>query len=118
MIEAGHFQEVTRLLDLLNRPAAPAPAPADADANSAAAAASAATGPRQTFLFSATLMLPPAARETHAKRVAQHKPLPSGSAADSLMQKVAFLNPLKACHPPGGGSTRRSCPQRRGAGRA
>ncbi|EOD12093.1 hypothetical protein EMIHUDRAFT_213860 [Emiliania huxleyi CCMP1516] len=38
-------------------------------------------------------------QETHAKRVAQHKPLPSGSAADSLMQKVAFLNPLKACPP-------------------
>ena len=53
---------------------------------------------RQTFLFSATLMLPPAARESSAARLAKNKPLADaqkGSTMDSLLRQVVFRNSLK-----------------------
>ena len=52
---------------------------------------------RQTFLFSATLMLPPKARESNAKRLTKQKPGSSGGAGamDSVMRTIVFHNPLK-----------------------
>eukprot|EP00965_Chrysotila_dentata_P172939 5707489-Pleurochrysis_carterae.AAC.1 len=50
---------------------------------------------RQTLLFSATLMLPPAAREAHAKKIKAHKPIPTGSAMDTLMRAVPLTQKLK-----------------------
>eukprot|EP00967_Tisochrysis_lutea_P044219 scaffold53551_cov23-Tisochrysis_lutea.AAC.1 len=68
MIETGHFQEVSRILELLGQiPRATSTGPDARNLN---------TRPRQTFLFSATLMLPPAAREAHAKKIKNHKPVP------------------------------------------
>ena len=50
---------------------------------------------RQTFLFSATLMLPPAAREANAKRVARHKVAGGHSTMDKLLRMLRFRNTLK-----------------------
>ena len=50
---------------------------------------------RQTFLFSATLMLPPAAREINAKRLKRHQAVKPDSTMDKLLRTVKFQNAMK-----------------------
>jgi ATP-dependent RNA helicase DDX24/MAK5 len=86
MIEAGHFQELSRILEMLDQPPPPSqhasqPDPADESQQEAILGPSLPPSVppgrrRQTILMSATLMLPPAAREAHAKKVKNHQPLP------------------------------------------
>ena len=61
----------------------------------AARATVAATAPRQTFLFSATLMLPPNAKEMNAKRLAKHKATSTESTMDQVLRMIVFRNEMK-----------------------
>ena len=54
---------------------------------------------RQTFLFSATLMLPPGAKEANAKKILSHKPMGT-STMDNLLKKIVFKNQTKVLIPP------------------
>ena len=108
MIEAGHFKELRNILNLLERGTAgvdegdyEAPTPVEFDDGNGAARGGAKK--RQTFLFSATLMLPPMGREANAKRLEKHGKAPAvgggaaggGGAMDSVMRMIVFRNPLK-----------------------
>ena len=93
----GHFKELESILRLLENGAA-AEAPLEDAAPDPDPAAMASEGRRQTFLFSATLMLPPKARESNAKAVARHKST-SGAAStvDKLLRMIQFQSQLKVC---------------------
>jgi hypothetical protein len=83
--EQGHFKELESLLRLLEQPkpdddVAAAPPEEDEEDGAIVLAedgdASGGSGShRQTFLFSATLMLPPKARDAYAKRLLKRKVL-------------------------------------------
>jgi hypothetical protein len=122
MIEAGHFQELSRILEMLDQP------PPTHSQHSSQLGPSGdsqlqdsqlqesqqlhsqlapAGGPsmpnppvrrRQTFLMSATLMLPPAAREAHAKKVKNHQPVPQVRSGRGLKPPNHALPKLN--HPP------------------
>ena len=136
MVEAGHFRELRSILNLIEKGSRPEDeegfeAPMieevgaeheEGDEEEEEKAEENQGGDsgalkRQTFLFSATLMLPPKAREANAKRIAKHKQpvtTPSqgkggggngsngsgngnggGGAMDSIMKQIVFRNPLK-----------------------
>lgn len=87
MVEAGHYKELGHVIELLQQPEAPEDDTQEEELPPPIQ--------RQTFLFSATLMLPQMARELNAKRLKQHKPLREGSTMDTLMKAITFLNPIK-----------------------
>ena len=102
MVEAGHYRELGHLLGLLAKAGRDGDdeASGDDDDGGGGHAEAPAEARRQTLLFSATLMLPAAAREAHAKRLKRHRPLPEGSTLDTLLRSVVFLNKTKvACLP-------------------
>ena len=101
MVEAGHFKELQNILRLLEQtamsgeePSAEPAAEPDAEPDAAEPAEPGAAS-RQTLLFSATLMLPPNAREANAKRLASRKPLSTDSTMDKLLRMVVFRQKLK-----------------------
>lgn len=116
MIEAGHFQELSRILEMLDQPQPPNPhlashpAPADGSQQDPILGPSMppVCGPsgrrRQTFLMSATLMLPPAAREAHAKKVKNHQPVPQARHCHKA-RRPRRARPSLSAHP---ARTRRS----------
>ena len=95
MVSVGHFRELTHILNLVQRtPDDDDVAGDDADGGGGGGLRplGEAYGGRQTLLFSATLTLPPAAREANAKRLKKHKPLPesSGSSIEALLGRVVL----------------------------
>ena len=114
MVDAGHFKELDNILQLLQQrsnggsgvegeeadtAAGEAAAVGAGEAGAAAGGAKAAarqTSPRQIFLFSATLMLPPNAKEANAKKLKAHKNInKSKSTMEALLAKLKFQNALK-----------------------
>ena len=59
------------------------------------ASTSSAASSRQTFLFSATLMLPPNAKVMNAKRLSKHKATRTDSTMDQVLRLLVFRNELK-----------------------
>lgn len=117
MVEQGHFRELESILRLLDDAGdggtseSGADAAGDAQGGAVALAddddggdaagdganGSDGLGRRQTFLFSATLMLPPKAREAYAKRLNAKRlnAMPTTSTMDKLLRMVRFTNRLK-----------------------
>ena len=116
MVDAGHFKELDNILQLLQQKSnggSGVEGEEAADDGDAAGAAGAAEGggatggggggkaaarqtsPRQIFLFSATLMLPPNAKESNAKKLKAHKAIKSHSTMERLLSKLTFQNALK-----------------------
>jgi len=89
MVEAGHYKELESILLRFEISAA-----AEEDGSDAAAPPRVGAG-RQTFLFSATLMLPPAAREMNAHRLKKHKAIAPDSTMDKLLRTIKFHNTMK-----------------------
>ena len=94
MVSVGHFRELTHILNLVQRTPDDDDVADDDDGGGGGGLRplGEAFGGRQTLLFSATLTLPPAAREANAKRLKKHKPLPesSGSSIEALLGRVVL----------------------------
>jgi len=111
MVEQGHFRELQSILRLLENEqlmdssnASGAAPVGDGEGNGndshdESHGGDSGTDPtsarRQTFLFSATLMLPPKAREANAKRLSQRKATPKDSTMDKLLRMIEFRNQMK-----------------------
>ena len=101
MVEAGHFRELRNILGQVERKvtnddgAEGFAEEEDTAAATAAAGAPSAAAKRQTFLFSATLMLPPNAKEANAKALAKAKPTKKDSTMDTVLRMLVFRNSLK-----------------------
>lgn len=99
--QAGHYKELESILlrfeQVTHTPSDANVRLAEGDSDGAVGEATAETqsGGRQTFLFSATLMLPPVAREVNAQRLKKHKPLASDSTMDKLLRTIKFHNTMK-----------------------
>ena len=106
MVDAGHFKELDNILQLLQQRSnggsgvegEEEPAEGEAGGGTVAKAAARQASPRQIFLFSATLMLPPNAKESNAKKLKAHKAIKSHSTMERLLSKLKFQNALKARH--------------------
>ena len=104
MVEQGKFRELQSILRLMDNDTTGGKSTSQADGAQGSAPEAATTAGtaddgdgaegghdgvrRQTFLFSATLMLPPKAREANAKKLAKHK----ATSTDSTMDKLLYAH--------------------------